>query len=151
MSPLRHKITWIAVADGGKALILVNDGTDRAPNLRVVAKNELENPPTHLQGADQPGRRAGPGLGQSSAMEVNDWHAFEESRFIVEFAERLNRAAGRGQFERLALAAPPKVLGLLRPALSAQAAASVIAEIGSDLTGHPVDVIEKHVARALAG
>ncbi|HUS53211.1 MAG TPA: host attachment family protein [Thermohalobaculum sp.] len=151
MSALRQKITWIAVADGGKALILVNEGTDRAPNLRVIAKTELENPPTHLQGADQPGRRSGPGLGQRSTMETTDWHRFEESRFIEELAGRLNRAVGRAQFKRLVVAAPPKVLGLLRPALSAQAAACVIAEIGSDLTGFSVEEIEKHVAKALAG
>jgi len=151
MSPLRHKTTWIAVADGGKALVLVNDGTDRAPSLRVVAKSEFDNPATHAQGADQPGRKAVPGTGQRSAMETTDWHAFEESRFIDEFAGRLNRAATRGQFERLILAAPPKVLGRLRPALSVQAAASIVAEIGSDLTKHPVDAIEEHIAKALAG
>jgi protein required for attachment to host cells len=148
MSQRRLKITWIAVADGGKALILINDGTDRAPLLRVAAKNELENPPTGQQGADRPGRRAGPD--QRSAIESTDWHAFEESRFIEELAGRLNQAAGRGQFEQLVIAAPPKVLGMVRPALSAQATALVVAEISKDLTKHPVDVIEKHVAEALA-
>lgn len=151
MSPLRQKITWAAIADGGKALILINDGTDREPLLRVAAKSELDNPPTREQGTDQPGRRPDPGPGQRSAMETTDWHEFEESRFIEELAARLNRAAERRQFERLVLAAPPKVLGLLRPALSAQTAARVVAEIGKDLTRHPVDVIEKHVAKALAG
>lgn len=150
MNPTSRKITWAVVADGAKALILVNDGTDREPLLRVVAKSELENPPTRQQGTDQPGRRAGPGSGQTSAMEATDWHTFEELRFIEEIAGRLSRAVGRGQFERLVLAAPPKVLGLLRPALSAQATACVVAEIGKDLTGHPIDAIEKHVAKALA-
>lgn len=151
MSPHRQKITWVAVADGGKALTLINDGTDRAPLLRVMSKNEFENPPTSQLGVDQPGRIAGPGLGQRSAIESTDWHSFEESRFISEFAGRLNRAAARGQFEQLVVAAPPKVLGLLRPALSAQAAACVVAEIGKDLTKLPVDEIEQHIAKALAG
>ena len=35
--------------------------------------------------------------------------------------------------------------------LSAQAAACVVVEIGSDLTGHPVGEIEKHIAKAMAG
>jgi protein required for attachment to host cells len=151
MSPIRHKTTWIAVADGGKALVLINDGTDLAPLLRVVTKSELDNPSTHGQGTDKPGRRDGPGTGQRSAMETTDWHRFEESRFIDEFAGRLNRAAARRQFERLVLAAPPKVLGHLRPALSVQTAARVIAEVASDLTNHPVDIIEKHIAKALTG
>lgn len=150
MTPGRRKITWAAVADGGKALLLVNDGSDDAPVLRVLAKSELENPPAREQGTDRPGRRPDTGVGQRSAMETTDWHEFEESRFVAEFAERLNRAAGRGQFERLILVAPPKVLGQLRPALSADAAATVVAEIGSDLTKHPVDAIESHIAKALA-
>ncbi len=151
MSPTRRKITWAAIADGAKALILVNDGTDRAPVLRVVAKKEIETPPTRQQGTDKPGRRFGSGPDQVSAMETTDWHEFEKARFVDEFAGRLNRAAARGLFERLILAAPPAVLGQLRPALSAQAAACVVVEIGSDLTGHPVGEIEKHIAKAMAG
>jgi len=42
----RRKITWVAVADGGKALVLVNDGSDSEPLLSVLAKDELENPRT---------------------------------------------------------------------------------------------------------
>ena len=151
MSPIRQKITWVAVADGAKALILVNDGTDSAPVLCVVAKNEIENPPTRQQGTDKPGRRSGSGPSRLSAMEATDWHEFEAGRFVDEFAGRLNRAAQRGLFERLILVAPPRVLGRLRPTLSTQAAACVVAEIGSDLTGHPVDEIEKKIAKALAG
>jgi len=130
---------------------LENDGTDAAPALRVLSKAEAENPPTREQGTDRAGRRPDTGAGQRSAMESTDWHQFEESRFIAEFAERLNRAAERNRFERLVLIAPPKVLGELRPVLSAAAAAATLAEIGSDLTGHPVDRIATHVARVLGG
>ena len=146
----RRKITWAAVADGGKALILVNDGTDQTPAWRVVAKNKIENPATRQQGTDKPGRRSGAGSDQLSAMETTNWHEFEKAHFVDEFAGRLNRAAERGLFERLILAAPPAVLGRLRPALSARVAACVVAEIGRDLTGHPVGEIEKHIAKALA-
>ena len=72
MSPTRRKITWAAVADGAKALILVDEGTDRAPVLRVTAKNEIENPPTRQPGTDKPGRRSGSGPDQRSAMENTD-------------------------------------------------------------------------------
>jgi protein required for attachment to host cells len=149
MNPGRRKITWAAVADGAKALILVNEGSDAAPNMSVLSKAEFENPATREHGTDRPGRRSGGGPGLRSAMEGPDWHAFEKDRFIEEVAGRLNRAAQRGQFERLIVAAPPRVLGQLRPALSAQAAARVVAEIGSDLTGHRVEEIEKHIAKAL--
>ena len=140
--------TWAAVADGAKALILVNEGTDAQPSLTVLTKAELENPPAREQGSDRPGRRADSGPGQRSAMETTDWHEFEESRFVRDFAERLNRAAARGRFDRLILAAPPKVLGLLRPVLSAEVTDRLAAEIASDLTGHPVDEIGRHIAKA---
>lgn len=146
-----RKVTWIAVADGGKAMLLVNDGTDAAPLLSVLAKDELDNPAAREQGADRPGRRPDPGAGQRSAMEATDWHELGEARFVHGFAERLNRAAEQGRFERLVLIAPPKVLGQLRPALSARVAGCLVAEIGSDLTGQPVDQIAQHLAKALAG
>lgn len=151
MNPGRRKITWAAVADGGKALLLVNDGTDAEPVLTVLKKTELENPPTREQGSDRAGRLPGPGGGPLSAMETTDWHELSEVHFVSEFAERLNRAAGRGNFERLILVAPPKVLGQLRAALSDRVAGMVAAEIGSDLTKHPVDQIEQHIAKALGG
>ena len=119
--------------------------------LSGVARSGIENPPAREQGTAKPGRRSGFGPSQLSAMETTDWHEFGEGRFGAEFAARRNRAAQRGLFERLILVAPPRVLGRLRPALSAPAAACVVAEIGSDLTGHPVDEIEKNIAKALAG
>jgi protein required for attachment to host cells len=151
MSPTRQVTTWVAVADGAKALLLVNEGTDEEPLLYVLAKREFENPPTHVQGTDRPGRKPDHGPGQRSAMETTDWHEIGEERFVAEFAGRLNRAAVEGRFRRLVLIAPPKVIGLLRGALSAEASAAIVAEIGSDLTKHPVDAIEQHLAKAMAG
>lgn len=145
------KTTWVAVADGAKALVLVNEGSDAEPLLRVLAKAELENPPSREQGTDKPGRYPDPAGGQRSAVETTDWHAFEEARFVREFAGRLNRAARAGRFDRLILAAPPKVLGGLRAALSPQAAERVAAELPSDLTGHPVSAIERLIGKALGG
>lgn len=150
MSPTRRKITWAAVADGGKALILVNEGTDARPELHVLAKDELDNPRTSAQGTDRPGRRPDPGAGQRSAMEPTDWHAIGEARFLRDFAGRLNRAAERKRFERLILVAPPKVLGALRAELAPAASELIAAEVTSDLTGHPVSEIEAHLAKAMS-
>lgn len=149
MLPRHKQTTWAAIADGAKALILVNDGTDAEPVLTVLAKAEMENAPTREQGTDRPGRRADPSAGQRSAMETTDWHEFAEGRFVRDFAERLNRAAAHGRFDRLILVAPPKALGLLRPALSAEVTGRLAAEIPSDLTGHPVGEIERQIAKAL--
>lgn len=141
------KVTWIALADGAKALILVNEGSDSEPLLRVVTKSGLENPPTHEHGTDRPGRMPGPGAVHRSAVDQTDWHEFEETRFVREFSARLSRAASAGRFDRLILVAPPKVLGELREALEKAAAARVVDEVAKDLTKHPVAEIERLIAR----
>jgi len=84
-------------------------------------------------------------------MEPTDWHELGEERFLRGFADKLNHAVEQGRFERLILAAPPKVLGRMRPVLSAKVADLLAAEVASDLTGQPVDRIEQHLAKALAG
>jgi len=151
MTARQYKTTWAAIADGARSLILVNEGTDRAPQLSLLAKDELENPPAREQGTDRPGRLSDAGSGRKSATEQTDWHQVSEDRFIADFAGRLNRSAERAEFDRLILAAPPKVLGQIRSALSRPAAERVVAEIHSDLTRHPVDDIERHIAKAMAG
>ena len=37
--------TWVVVADGERALVLVNEGHDRKPSLRVIEAREIDNPP----------------------------------------------------------------------------------------------------------
>lgn len=151
MPPGRTKTTWVLVADGTKALILVNEGTDRMPNLRVEWKSEIDAPPSREINADRPGRRSDVRPGQRSAMEAVDAHRLESERFIDSLADRINRAAHAGHAERLILVAPPRVLGQLRGALDKTAAGLIAAEIGRDLTGHPVGDIEMHVADAFGG
>ena len=141
--------TWLAVADGGKALLFENAGDDHAPNLRVLARKRLDIPPNRELASDRPGRFRDPAGGRS-AVETTDWHEFEEARFAAALAERLNRAAQAGAFDHLVIAAPAKTLGQLREELSKPAKARLIGEIRADLTKHPVAEIERHFARALA-
>ena len=46
----------VFVGDGRKALFLRNDGDAKFPNLKTEKVFEDENPPTHEQGSDRPGR-----------------------------------------------------------------------------------------------
>ena len=147
--PLPKKTTWVAVADGGKALLLENTGTDAKPALEVLTKRELENPPNREQGTDRPGRFADRGPGQRSAAEVPDWHEFAEAAFAREFAGLLGRAAREGRYDRLVLIAPDRVIGALRPALAPEASERVILEMRKDLTNHPVPEIESLLGRTL--
>jgi len=139
---LSHDI-WVLVADGEKALFLRNEGDAEYPNLQVVRKIEDENPPSHEQGTDAPGRfNDGPGPHKSAVAET-DWHRLAKDRFADELAERLYKMAHRGDFQKIVIAAPPGVLGEMRQKMHKEVTSRVVAEIPKTLTGHPVDQMEK--------
>lgn len=141
MTEIAHG-TWVLIADGEKALFLENvtDGAD--PYLRVWREEHHENPPDREQGTDRPGRFHDAGPGQKSAFSETDWHKLEKERFARDLADRLYRFAHRGDFERLVIVAPPRVLGDLRSAFHRIVAERIVAEIPKTLTNHPVDEIE---------
>jgi protein required for attachment to host cells len=139
----------IFVGDGRKALFLRNAGDQLDLNLVVEQVFAYENPPTHLQGTDRPGRafkRAGTNL--RSSVETTDWHELEKERFAVQVAgafEHLIRARG---VKAIVVVAPPHTLAELRQAFHADVKERMIGEIGKDLTKHPVAEIERHLAAA---
>jgi protein required for attachment to host cells len=133
--------TWVLVADGEKFLLLRNDGNAQRVELRVIRHGEVDNPPTREQGTDQPGRFDDPAAGRS-AVEETDWHRLEKERFAKELAERLRAWALDNRFEALVLAADPRTLGVLRPALHKAVTERLVGELDKDLTGMPVPEIE---------
>ncbi|MEJ8476395.1 host attachment family protein [Roseibium algae] len=135
--------TWVLVGDGEKALIFNNEGDDVFPNLQVIRHLEIENPKTSDQGTDAPGRNnSGPGH-QKSAMEPTDWHTMEKHRFAKGMADMLYKAAHKGRFDKLVVAAPPMILGDLRKAFHKEVKDRVVAEVHKTLTGHPPLEIER--------
>jgi protein required for attachment to host cells len=56
------------------------------------------------------------GYGRDNVLEAPPAEA-AENRFLEGVAERINRSAAAGEFERLVLMAPPRALGVLRQAL----------------------------------
>lgn len=144
------KDTWVLVADGEKALFLVNEGDADDPMLNVRRKTEQDNPPTRDQAANRPGRfNDGPGV-QRSAVDDTDWHEIAKERFAKDLAEMLYKSAHAGDFDALVLVGGPQVLGDLRSELHQEVADKVIAEVPKVLTNHPIDDIERLVTEALA-
>lgn len=134
---------WVVVADGEKALFLRNEGDAKYPNLEVFREMHDDNPPTHEQGTDRPGRfNDGPNV-HRSAVEETDWHRIEKERFAKEVAERLYKAAHRGDYKRLVIVAPPMVMGEVRKELHKEVEERLIAEVSKTLTNHTIDEIEK--------
>ena len=140
---LKHK-GWVVVADGEKALFLVNSGTPDTPALDVFTGFEQSNPRTADQGVDRPGRMSdGMGSAHRSAVQETDWHRLAKHDFAREIASLLESHALAGRFEQVAIVAPPVVLGALRKALAKPVSDRIVAEVAKDLTKHPVPEIEK--------
>jgi protein required for attachment to host cells len=140
---------FVFVGDGRKALFLRNEGDEKFPNLKTESVFEDENPPTHDQGSERPGRVSKAlDSSQRSAVEPVDWHDIEEHRFAKRVAAAIEQVVRARKVPALVVVAPPKSLADLRNAFHADVQARVIAEINKDLTKHPVGEIEKHLASA---
>ncbi|TMJ35352.1 MAG: host attachment protein [Alphaproteobacteria bacterium] len=118
---VNHK-DWIVVTDGGRALVMRNDGDAQAI------------PPTRDLGTDKPGRtHASVGPGRAS-MEPTDFHQQAEDRLMAEVAADLAEDLRQQNFSALVVAAAPTALGALRKAMSDELRKAVVAEIPKDFT-----------------
>lgn len=143
-----HK-SFVVVADGEKMLFFRNQGDGEFLKLEVERKRVQDNPPTREQKSDEAGRTfdASGGAGRS-AYEETDYHELEKSRFAAETAEMLRRRALNNDFENLIIVAPPPTLGELRKHYHKEVEKRLAGEIPKDLTGHPVEQIEKIITSA---
>jgi protein required for attachment to host cells len=138
----------IFVGDGRKALFLRNDGDEKFPNLKTEQVFAEENPPTHEQGTDRPGSTVeSAGTHRRSSVGQTDWHHLEEHRFVERVAAALEHVVRSRGVPALVIAAPPRTLADLRHAFHADVKKLIVAEVGKDLTKHPVPEIETHLLR----
>jgi protein required for attachment to host cells len=136
----------VVVADGRKALFLVNDGTLETPSLSVAEElDDDPNPPTRDQGTDRPGRVHESATTGRSGVEATDWHDVAEQRFLKRVATALDTHVRERGIRALCLVAPPRALGQLRPLLTPAVEKVLGATIDKDLTRHPVSDIPKHL------
>ncbi|MGB5904948.1 MAG: host attachment family protein [Xanthobacteraceae bacterium] len=141
----------VIVGDGRKALFLRNTGDALSLHLTTEKVFEHVNPMTQEQGSDRPGRVSTAALpGRKSAVETTDWHDLEEHRFAQTVASAMEQMVRANKVKALVVVAPPRTLADLRNAFHHDVRACLLAEIGKDLTGHPVDEIEKHLVSEAA-
>ena len=149
--PILPHDAFVFVGDGRKALFLRNDGDEKFAHFVTERTFVDDNPPTHDQGSDRPGRAfAAAGSERRSAVEPTDWHDIEEHRFAERVSEALERLVRDRKAPALAIAAPPRTLADLRAALAPDVKAKIVFEINKDLTNIPIWEIEKHFVDALA-
>lgn len=144
-----HTGEWVVVCDGKKALVLNNVGDAKFPNLKTLEVFEQKDLSTHELGAEKPGRAFSPaGHGGRGAVEQTDWHDQSEQVFLTQLAKHLDASVSAGKVKSLIVVAPPRALGMLRPAYSHALKGAVRAEVDKDLVKMPVGEIEKHLTHA---
>jgi protein required for attachment to host cells len=147
---LIKKGTLILVADGAKAILYQNDGGVDAIALTVVWQEVLDNPATHQQGTDTPGRtQSSVGTGRSSYSET-DLHQAAEDAFAKETAETLEEGLGQNPDSDLIIMAAPRLLGIIRNHYGRLTREQLVAEIDKDLTNMPKDQVEGFLSTHVA-
>lgn len=143
---------FVLVADGRKMLFFRNEGDAAYPNLKVELAEEQADAADRDQKTDAAGSASSLRGGQFAAgggsLGETDFHQQEEDRFAAEAAAMLKRRALAHEFETLIIVAPPKTLGELRKHYHKEVSDRLAGELAKDLTGHPVDEIEKALAAA---
>ena len=134
---MKPKVTLIAVADGSQARFYLHDRVGEPIRPAPYPAMGIENPPTHEQGTDRPGRTFNSVGGRRSAMETSDWHQQAEDSFARAVADRIEGILADAPGWRLVLAAPPDTLGMLRQALSAKARQRLLGELAKDFAKAP--------------
>ena len=88
-------------------------------NSSISRRGEVFDHPdqkTSELGTDAPGRSfSSVGHGRS-AVEQTDWHTQEEERFLQKLAGHLDTEVKAGHAKSIVIVAPPRALGVLRPA-----------------------------------
>jgi len=139
--PLPHD-ALVLVADGRKLLFFRNNGDENQIDLRTEAHDEREDAKDSDLRTDAPGgTHQSAGYGHST-YEETDFHQQEEDRWIKDAAAELNKRALAGDFEALAIIAPPKALGVLRKELHKEAERRVVCTINKEMSGRPIPDIE---------
>lgn len=135
--------TCVLVADGRKLLFFRNEGDQDYPRLEVEQEREGDDRADREIKTDAPGRSFASAGTARSAMDEPDYHQQAEDRFAAEAADLLRERALSNHFDKLIVVAPPRTLGELRKHYHKEVEARLIGEIDKDLTGHPVDEIER--------
>jgi protein required for attachment to host cells len=139
-------IYWVLVADSGAARILE---MQKSPaELRVV--QELESASRHQTDkelrADASGRSLRHQSPSGHALPPHaSAHDLAEQAFCERLVQALELAAGRHEFDRLAVIADPKTLGRVRQLMSKTLTAKVELELGRDLVKLPLHTLAEKV------
>lgn len=137
--------TWVAVCDGGKFLLLENQGDADLLDLRVIAHEEIDldaETGRKSRGPSPDGPRAKKGRVHEHSVEE-----LSEHRFVSSIAAELDERVSSGAIDHMVLIADPKTLGRLRSQINDRTREAIYQEIGGDFAHNTVADVEAVLAR----
>jgi protein required for attachment to host cells len=126
----------IAVADGEKLNLFINDGENGTLKLTAFDSPKIEE------------INAGSGNRHSSSSANPADSQQDEDGFAVGIADILNKHALGGKTDKVVVVAAPRTLGELRKHYHKTLVALLAGEIAKDLTNHSTAEIEKAITAA---
>ncbi len=140
---------WYVIADGGRARFVARDDDGAFRTVASFVSTELHARTSDL-GLDRPARVKESASPARHAIEPRrDLHTAAKEDFIRIVAEEIEAGHGRGEFDKLVLVAPPRVLTELKKALSKPIAKMVASDLQKDLTKVPDHDLGAHLVTAL--
>lgn len=130
MKPVR---TLVVLASEAEARLLVSDGPGRG--LTELSGLRAEDfPDTQQEFTDAPGRQsAAPGMGRHAYTSRETVEEARRATFAPLIIDAIAEAWRRGGYDRILLAASPKLLGELRKHMPADLSAALLADLPKDL------------------
>jgi protein required for attachment to host cells len=139
--PLPHD-ALVLVADGRKMLFFRNHGDENQIDLRTEGHEARKDRKDREIKTDAPGTtKQSFGYGRST-YEEPDFQQQEEDRWIKDAAEELKTRVLKGDFEALAIVAPPKALGVLKKCLHKEVERRIVCTVNKEMSGRPIPDIE---------
>lgn len=142
--------TWVLVADAHGAEIWTCNARQEIHLIKAIEPKQAHQFQRQIN-SDKPGRAFATSGGRRSTLESHHEPLDQERAvFVLDLAAELKKEAADGSFDKLALIAPPKMLGALRGAIGEPTTFKVIADQPKDLMKLSRTDMEAHI-RSLIG
>jgi protein required for attachment to host cells len=145
LNPERNPITWILVADGERAQMYMRQNIKSMIPVKSISKRP------HFQEKLKPWVVPISGMEwqaeSTDNYEIGNVKEQIKFRFMRKIASQINIAYQNKSFERLALVAPPKLLGELKKQLDESVLKSVVAELPKDITHYQGRDLAVHLSQ----
>jgi len=148
--PTKKITIWVCVCDGAGYRIFSCPklGVEMAEVVEWISPKARQL--TSELGVEPPGRyQATPGQARHAFDNKEDWHDQAEKETAKKMSDYLNSKYLARKFDQAVVIAPPKTLGLIRPALKFRDQQGVVHEYAKDLTNLSIHELKTYLEKNL--